>query len=126
MLFVRKIMWGLLAAPGAAILVALAVANRHKVILKLDPMRPDNPEIAINLPLYAYIFTALIVGMLIGGGLTWLSQGRFRIQLRHRKREVHHWQTEADRLDREMKATRAPERGPSERGLPAPVGAGKA
>ena len=38
MLFVRKILWALLAAPGAAILVALAVANRHNVVLKLDPV----------------------------------------------------------------------------------------
>ena len=121
MLFLRKIMWALLAAPGAAILVALAVANRHKVVLKLDPLRPENLDFAINLPLYAYVFGALIVGMLVGGALTWLGQGRFRSQLRHRKREVHHWQTEAGRLDREIKATQVS----GDRGLPAPVGAGR-
>ena len=62
MLFIRKIMWALLAAPGAAILVALAVANRHNVVLKLDPLRPDNPAIVVNLPLYASIYEELHPG----------------------------------------------------------------
>jgi uncharacterized integral membrane protein len=121
MLFIRKIMWALLAAPGAAVLVALAVANRHPVTLKLDPLRPDNPAIALNLPLFGYLFSALILGMLIGGAITWFSQGKFRRRLRERTRDAYRWHSEASNLKREMKATVSPERG-----LPAPAGTGKA
>ena len=120
MLFLRKIMWALLAAPAAALLVALAVANRHKVLLKLDPLRPDNPAIALELPLFAYVFAALVTGMLIGGAITWFGQGKFRRRLRERTRDAYRWHDEATSLKREMKATVS-----AERGLPAPSGAGK-
>ena len=121
MLFIRKILWALLAAPGAAILVALAVANRHNVALKLDPVRPDSPAIVVNLPLYAYIFAALVLGMLIGGALVWLGQGKFRRRLRERTHEAYRWHSEATRLNREKDETVA-----ASRGLPAPIGVGKA
>ena len=39
----RRIVWLLVAFPAAAILVTLAVANRHAVRLVLDPFRPDTP-----------------------------------------------------------------------------------
>ena len=120
MLFLRKIMWALLAAPGAAVLAALAVANRHPVTLKLDPMRPDNPAISINLPLFGYIFTALIAGMLIGGAITWFGQGKFRRRLRERTRDAYRWHNEATTLKREMKATVS-----ADRGLPAPSSAAR-
>jgi uncharacterized integral membrane protein len=120
-LFFRKILWALLAAPGAAILVALAVANRHSVVLKLDPVRPDNPAILVNLPFYAYIFAALILGMLIGGALVWLGQGKFRRRLRVRTHEAYRWHSEATRLNREKSETVA-----ANRGLPVPIGASKA
>ena len=116
--FIRKILWALLAAPAAAIFVALAVANRHNVVLKLDPIRPDNPAILVNLPLYAYISAALVAGMLIGGALTWFGQGKFRRRLRAREHDAYRWHTEAASLKREMKATAA-----ADRGLPAPAGA---
>ena len=118
MLFLRKMLWALLAAPAAALLVALAVANRHSVVLKLDPVRPDNPAVVVNLPFYGYLFAALVLGMLIGGALTWFGQGKFRRRLRQRTQEAYRWEGEANRLDREMKAA-APS---PERGLPVPVG----
>lgn len=118
MQFIRKILWAVLAAPGAAILVALAVANRHNVALKLDPLRPDNPAILINLPLYAYIFAALVVGMLIGGALVWMGQGKFRRRLRERTHEAYRWHNEATTLKRQ-----AAQAAPESRGLPAPSAA---
>lgn len=120
MQFVRKMMWALLAAPGAAVLVALAVANRHTVMLKLDPLRPDNPAISINLPFFAFVFGALIIGMIVGGTVTWFGQGKFRRRLRERTRDAYRWHSEAASLKREMQAG-----GSNGRGLPAPVGAGK-
>ena len=119
--FVRKILWALLAAPGAAILVALAVANRHPVTLKLDPLRPDNPVIAVHLPFYAYIFGTLVIGMLVGGALVWIGQGKFRRRLRERTHEAYKWHSEATSLKRQAQAAQSPSRG-----LPSPAGAGQA
>jgi len=100
----KRILWLLLAIPAGLVLVSLAIANRHAVRLVLDPFRPDSPVLSIMLPFYAYIFGALLVGVLLGGFATWLSQGRWRRAARQRASEAKRWQTEADRLTRERDA----------------------
>ena len=114
--FLKRLVWLLIAVPVGAALVSIAVANRQMVLLKLDPFRPDNPIIGLNLPLYAYIFGALFAGMILGGIAVWLGQGRWRKRVRERTHEANRWYREATRLDREIKATES-----ASRGLPAPV-----
>jgi len=100
----KRIVWLLIAFPAAALLVALAVANRHSVRLVLDPFQPETPVISLVLPFYAYLFGALLIGVLLGGAATWLSQGRWRRLARQRASEARKWRIEADRLTRERDA----------------------
>lgn len=104
MSFIKRIVWLLAAVPLGAALIAIAVANRQKVLLKLDPFRPENPLIGLNLPLYAYIFGALFAGMIIGGIAVWLGQGKWRKRVRERTHEAHKWYREAARLEREARS----------------------
>lgn len=97
----RRIVWLLVAFPAAAILVTLAVANRHGVRLVLDPFRPETPVLWIELPFYVYLLTALIVGVALGGTAMWMTQSRWRRTARRRAQEALRWQAEADRLARE-------------------------
>ena len=97
----RRIVWFVVAFPAAILLVTLAVANRHGVRLVLDPFRPADPVISLVLPFYAYLFGALLTGVIIGGLATWKTQGRWRRSARVRAAEAHRWQAEADRLSRE-------------------------
>ena len=97
----RRIVWFLVAFPVAILLITLAVANRHGVRLVLDPFRPDEPVISLVLPFYAYLFGALLVGVVIGGAATWMTQARWRRSARRRAAEAQRWQAEADRLRRE-------------------------
>ncbi len=97
----RRIMRLLLAFPAAILLISLAVSNRHAVRLVLDPFRPETPAIALEAPFYAYIFGALVLGVLLGGLSTWMSQGHWRRSARHRAQDAMKWQAEADRLARE-------------------------
>jgi hypothetical protein len=97
----RRIVWLLVAFPAAAILVTLAVANRHAVRLVLDPFRPEEPVLWIDLPFYAYLLIALVVGVALGGTATWMTQSRWRRTARRRAQEALRWQAEADRLARE-------------------------
>ena len=97
----RRSMWLLVAFPIAIVLITLAVINRHPVRLILDPFRPDEPVLSLVGPLYAYVFGALIVGVIIGGTAAWLAQGRWRRVARRRAAEAIRWQAEADRLSRE-------------------------
>ncbi len=103
----RRIVWLLIAFPAGLLLVTLAVVNRHEVRLVLDPFRPENPVISLALPLYAYLFIALLVGVLLGGAATWLSQARWRRSARQHSRSATRWHAEADRLTRERDANAA-------------------
>lgn len=78
--------------PLAIVLVALAVANRTPVAFTLDPFNPGNPGLTTTLPLFVYMFAALLVGLVIGSVATWLRQGRYRKMARKREadRIVYH------------------------------------
>jgi uncharacterized integral membrane protein len=94
----------LLGVPIAIILLTLAVINRHGVRLVLDPFRPDEPVLSLVLPFYAYLIGMLLLGIVIGGLATWLTQARWRRTARRRTAEAQRWQAEADRLAREHQA----------------------
>ena len=57
----------LILLPVAILIVLLAVANRAPVTLSLDPFSQDAPEFATQLPLFAVIFAAVMLGVVIGG-----------------------------------------------------------
>ena len=68
----------LILIPLAIVLVALAVANRAPVAFTIDPFNPGNPGLTASLPLFVLLFAALALGLVIGGIVTWLRQGRYR------------------------------------------------
>jgi uncharacterized integral membrane protein len=74
--------------PVAIALIALAVANRAPVSFTLDPFNPGNPALTVTQPLFALLFAALVLGLLIGGIATWLNQGRYRKLARQRSHEI--------------------------------------
>mgnify|MGYP001815307923 FL=1 len=100
----KRIFSVLIAFPIAILLVALAVINRHEVRMVLDPFKPQAPSLAVELPLYFYLFGALLIGVVIGGLAVWMGQGRWRKTARVRAQEVRRWQLEANRLARERDA----------------------
>ncbi|MEM7290713.1 MAG: LapA family protein [Pseudomonadota bacterium] len=83
--------------PLAIILVLLSVANRQLTQFSLDPLNADSPALAFELPLFVLLFMALILGMVIGSCLTWMTQGKHRRALREKSYE-------ANQLEREVAA----------------------
>jgi hypothetical protein len=77
------------------------------VALILDPFRPENPALSIELPLYAYLLGALVVGVILGGVATWMGQSRWRQTARAQGQRAARWQAEADRLTRERDVSAA-------------------
>lgn len=100
----RRIAWILIAFPVAIVLVTLAIANRHAVQLVLDPFRPETPSLSVVLPFYAYLFLALVSGVVLGGLATWYTQRHWRRSSRVKSHEARRWHAEADRLTRERDA----------------------
>ncbi len=88
----------LILLPIAILVVLLAVANRAPVTLSLDPFSQTEPEFAMQLPLFAVIFAAVMVGVLIGGMASWLSQGKNRKAGRRFRREANQLRHETERL----------------------------
>ena len=81
--------------PIAVILVVLSVANRHFVTLALNPFRPDDTLLSLSLPLFVFLFIALMVGVVLGSLATWLAQGKYRKQARDEAHEARKWREEA-------------------------------
>ena len=74
--------------PLAVILIALAVANREMVAFTVDPFNPGNPALTVTLPFFIFLFAALGLGMIVGGVITWVRQGRYRKLARQRRLEA--------------------------------------
>lgn len=113
----RLLFWLFVVIPSGALFVVLALANRHDVRLGLDPFRPNAPVISLEAPMFAFLFGALFLGLLLGGIASWIAQGKWRQLARTRTREAYRWKTEADKLMREQEMARM---GAGAAALPAP------
>nr|WP_210272783.1 LapA family protein [Chthonobacter rhizosphaerae] len=102
----------LIGAPIALVVIALALVNNQPVTIILDPFTPQTPYMTVTVSLYVIFFVTLMVGVLLGGMAVWARQGRFRRAARQNRREARRWKGEAERL-REQTAPAGP-------GLPAP------
>lgn len=83
----QRIVSILVILPLSVLAVALAVANRKLVSVSLDPFSPDVPALSVTAPLFAVIFAALIIGVVLGSFVTWMRQGRFRREAKIARRE---------------------------------------
>ncbi|MBA8837200.1 LapA family protein [Ochrobactrum sp. RH2CCR150] len=84
----KRIVAIVILVPLAVILIALSVANRATTIMTVDPFNPGNPALSYSAPLFIWLFGALLVGVVIGSLVTWLTQGKHRRRARDRKLEA--------------------------------------
>ncbi len=93
--FVKLLFLVLLALPA----IALLVANRHDVIVYLDPFAGPAPEgTQITVRLFIVIGVSIMVGVIFGGVATYLEQGRHRRAARRARREVVSLRADVARL----------------------------
>lgn len=105
---IRKFVWLFLVLPAGVILVAFALANRHAVRLNLDPFSADDPFLALDAPFFLFLLAAVMLGLLLGGFVTWLGQGKWRSQARDSKQEVIALRAQTEQLDNQLRASREP------------------
>lgn len=87
----------LILLPVAILVILLAVANRQDTVLSFDPFSPE-PIFSVQLPLYAIVFAAVAIGIVVGGIGAWLGQGRTRASARHHRREREKLERETAQL----------------------------
>lgn len=107
----RRIVRLFVGLPIVVVAVAIGVANTQWIRLSLDPFRPEDPVLSLDLPLYAWLLGALLCGVIAGGFAMWLTQARWRRSARRGEAETERWKTEAERLGRRRQiapAERAP------------------
>ena len=95
----RRILNFIVFLPLALILLAVAIANRAPALLSLDPFNPSDPLLSIKLPMFVYLFLALIIGVVLGGASTWLSQARHRRDARRLRRETARMKSDMARAE---------------------------
>lgn len=69
--------------PVVIVVAVLSVANRAPTIVRFDPL-----PLEIETPLYLLVLFSVLVGMLIGSGVTWLSRAAWRRRARAGERRI--------------------------------------
>jgi uncharacterized integral membrane protein len=87
----------LFLVPIGAAIIAFAVINRGAVTLTYWPPQLGSEQ-TLTLPLSVLVLMATMVGVLLGGMATWLTQGSHRKAERQLRKEAERLKSEADRL----------------------------
>ena len=110
---ISRILSFVILVPLAILLVVFCVSNRELVTVSLDPLG-TMPQFTFGLPLFILLMGAVIVGVVLGGIGTWLTQSHYRRKAWKRRNEVERLRREAEeakaslRLLREEKAATTP------------------
>jgi uncharacterized integral membrane protein len=104
----RKFVWLFVIFPAGIVLVAFALANRHLVRLNLDPISSEDPFLALDAPFFVFLLAALIIGLFLGGFVTWLGQSKWRKEARNRAQETRILRAETEQLGTQLRAMRTP------------------
>jgi uncharacterized integral membrane protein len=96
--FMKRLLQLVILVPIALISVAFAVANRHAVSVSFDPFSGDMAGGQVAAPLFIILILAVMVGVVIGGSVTWMAQGRHRRALREARSEAARWRSRSEDL----------------------------
>ena len=110
---IRNALGALVLLPVGIVIVMLAIANRHRVTISLDPFTADQPAIALTKPLYLIMLVAVLAGVVIGGVAAWLGQGRWRRAARRARSEARALRAETEALKARLEAAEHTPRRPA-------------
>ena len=102
---ILKIISFLILAPLAVLLVVFCVANREAIDVSFDPIG-TMPRFAFQAPLFVLLLCSLIVGLLLGGFGTWMTQGHYRAKAANRRREIENLRHEVELSNERLRRLR--------------------
>lgn len=83
----RFLSW-VIGLPVALLLIFFALANRHFVVVSLDPLSREDPWASVSLPLWLVVFFAILCGLIAGWIGAWFNQRRWRRAAREARKEL--------------------------------------
>jgi uncharacterized membrane protein YciS (DUF1049 family) len=95
----------LLLFPVALLGVAVDIANRQPVTVFFDPFTEGEASaFHVTARLSVVLFVAVMIGVILGGVVTWIEQGRHRQAARKARGEARALRTELSRRSDAQKA----------------------
>ena len=94
----KRILILIALAPVALALLLFAIANRQFVSVSLDPFANDTPAIAFTAPLFIVLLVSGMVGVMVGGFASWVTQGKHRRAARMARSDAAQARSEVDAL----------------------------
>jgi uncharacterized integral membrane protein len=91
----RRLLAWIVLIPLSVVIILFAVANRGDVTVSFDPFAREVPAFALTMPLFALIFGAVILGVLVGGITVSFGRLRWRLAARRAERENERLRAEA-------------------------------
>ncbi len=82
-----KLLTIFIGLPLAALLIIFCVVNRTPTTVSLD-IFGTTPQLSMTLPLFVLLMVAIILGVVLGGIGTWLTQAHYRAKSARRRREI--------------------------------------
>ncbi len=92
---ISKILSILVLGPLAILLVVFCVANRAPVPVSLDPIG-TLPQFVYEVPLFVLLIGAVIVGLILGGFGTFVTQRHYRTKASRRADELENLRHEVE------------------------------
>jgi uncharacterized integral membrane protein len=83
----KKLFNFIILLPLAIVLIILCVANRQSITLALNPFQPSDSVLAFTAPFFVFLFAALIIGVVLGSFVTWVSQSSYRTLAKRKVKE---------------------------------------
>lgn len=90
----RKILTTMFLFVLGVFLVSFFVANRQPVTINFDPISPDSPAIAKELPLFWALAGSVLIGFVLGSIGMWISNTRLRQRSSEASRRVRELERE--------------------------------
>lgn len=105
-----KLLRWIVLPPALLVAISIGASNREPVTLRLEPV-----PYAMEIPLFAVIFAAVFVGILVGAAAMWLRDGRVRRQARAARSRAAGLERDLHRNEEELVRVRRLARAEGER-----------
>jgi uncharacterized membrane protein YciS (DUF1049 family) len=111
----RRFLYLFILLPIAIVAVIVSVANRQMVTLRVSPLADELSAWSVSAPLFVILFAVLALGVVAGGGATWLRQSKWRHAARAERAKSEQLRKDVERLRERVAAAQPALTGPRER-----------